>query len=90
MQQITRENFLGILTKKYGEILKLEVKGDRFVKFSFSKFDYNIEDDILEIQDMLSNNLMSFNLNNVNFIGKNDDEVICVLEDRADTIIKIK
>lgn len=90
MQQITRENFLGILTEKYGEILKLEVKGDILVKFSFSKFDYNIEDDILEIQDMLSNNLMSFNLNNVNFIGKNDDEVICVLEDRADTIIKIK
>ena len=90
MQQITRENFLGILTKKYGEILKLEVKGDIFVKFSFSKFDYNIEDDILEIQDMLSNNFMSFNLNYVNFIGKNDDEVICVLEDRANTIIKIK
>ena len=39
---------------------------------------------------MLSDNFIDFSLNNVSFMGLDNEEVTCILNDKKDTIIKIK
>lgn len=90
MKLISRKELIEKLQLQVNKLTKIKVESDFLSELTFSKFNYTIENDNLKIYDMLSDNFIDFSLNNVSFMGLDNEEVTCILNDKKDTIIKIK
>ena len=90
MEIISRNELLEKLDTKKGKVTKIKIKGEYMIQIFFSKFNYNLEEEILKMQDLLRDSVISFCLNDVNFMGFENEELICMLNDTKDTTIRIK
>ena len=90
MKLISRKELIEKLQLQVNKLTKIKVESDFLSELTFSKFNYTIENDNLKIYDMLSDNFIDFSLNNVSFMGLDNEEVTCILNDKKDTILKIK
>ena len=90
MKLISRKELIEKLQLQVNKLTKIKVESDFLSELTFSKFNYTIGNDNLKIYDMLSDNFIDFSLNNVSFMGLDNEEVTCILNDKKDTIIKIK
>lgn len=90
MEIISRMELLENLDNKKNRVIRIKIDGGYKIQIFFSKFNYNLEDDILEMQDLLRDSTISFSLNDVNFMGIENEELICMLNDKRDTTIRIK
>ena len=84
MKLISRKELIEKLQLQVNKLTKIKVESDFLSELTFSKFNYTIEN------DNLSDNFIDFSLNNVSFMGLDNEEVTCILNDKKDTIIKIK
>lgn len=80
MEIISRKEFLEILSKKKNNLVQVKIEGKYKIQMIFSKFNYNLENDILEIQDLVRDSKISLYLNNINFMGLENEEVVCMLK----------
>ena len=90
MEIISRKEFLENLSKKKNNLVQVKIEGKYKIQMIFSKFNYNLENDILEIQDLVRDSKISLYLNDINFMGLENEEVVCMLNNVEDTIIRIK
>ena len=90
MEIISRKEFLENLIKKKNNLVQVKIEGKYKIQMIFSKFNYNLENDILEIQDLVRDSKISLYLNDINFMGLENEEVVCMLNNVEDTIIRIK
>ncbi len=90
MEIISRKELLEKLDTKKGKVTKIKIEGEYMIQIFFSKFNYNLEEEILKMQDLLRDSVISFCLNDVNFMGFENEELICMLNDTKDTTIRIK
>ena len=89
METITRQQLLKILDEKKDGEITLKIQGEIDLKITIEKFLYDIEFDIIRIKDCNNDNYIGFNFNEVNYMGKEDEKIICNLNDERDTIIEI-
>lgn len=90
MQPITRKELLKEFENYIDEKINLKIEGNILLEIVLSKFNYKVENDIVELQDMSNKNNILFNFNNVNFMAKMENRIICTLNDQGDTIIEIE
>ena len=90
MEIISRKEFLENLSKKKNNLVQVKIEGKYKIQMIFSKFNYNLENDILEIQDFVRDSKISLYLNDINFMGLENEEVVCMLNNGEDTTISIK
>lgn len=90
MEIISRKELLKNLDTKKNELIQIKIDGGYKIQIFFSKFNYNLEDDILIMQDLLRNSTISFCFNDVGFMGIENEELICMLNDKTDNTIRIK
>ena len=90
MQLISRKELLEKFELQQNQMTQIKVEGNFSIEMNFSKFSYNIEEDNLKISDMMSNNFIVFSLNDINFMGIENNEISCILNDKNETMIKIK
>ena len=90
MEIISRKELLAKLDAKKNRAVQIKIEGEYMIQIIFSKFSYNLEDEICKMQDLLKDSTISFCLNGVNFMGVENEELICMLNDNKDTTIKIK
>ena len=90
MEIISRKKFLENLSKKKNNLVQVKIEGKYKIQMIFSKFNYNLENDILEIQDFVRDSKISLYLNDINFMGLENEEVVCMLNNGEDTTISIK
>lgn len=90
MEIISRKEFLENLSKKKNNLVQVRIEGKYKIQMIFSKFNYNLENDILEIQDLVRDSKISLYLNDINFMGLENEEVVGMLNNGEDTTIRIK
>lgn len=90
MEIISRKEFLENLSKKKNNLVQVKIEGKYKIQMIFSKFNYNLENDIIEIQDLVRDSKISLYLNDINFMGLENEEVVCMLNNGKDTTIRIK
>lgn len=90
MEIISRKEFLENLSKKKNNLVQVKIEGKYKIQMIFSKFNYNLENDILEIQDLVRDSKISLYLNDINFMGLENEEVVGMLNNGEDTTIRIK
>lgn len=90
MEMISRKEFLENLSKKKNNLVQVKIEGKYKIQMFFSKFNYNLENEILEIQDLVRDSKISLYLNDINFMGLENEEVVCMLNNGEDTTIRIK
>ena len=91
MQSISREKLLKKLNMHIKKSIQLQIEEDSGININIvlKEFSYCLEKDIIKFKDIFNKNIISFNLNNVNFIGIDNEKISCILNDQKDTIIKI-
>lgn len=91
MQSISREELLKKLNMHIKKSIQLQIEEDSGIDINIvlKEFLYCLEEDIIKFKDILNKNIIAFNLNNVNFIGIDNEKISCILNDQKDTIIKI-
>ena len=90
MEIISRKELLEKFELQQNQMTQIKVEGNFSIEMNFSKFNYNLENDILEIQDLVRDSKISLYLNDINFMGLENEEVVCMLNNVEDTIIRIK
>lgn len=90
MQKISRKELIEMLNRLTKITITICMGLDMRFNIVFAKFGYTIEEDVLDLRDLSCKNNISFNLNNVKFMGKENEQIVFILDDKKDTIIKIK
>lgn len=90
MQAITRKEFLERLEKMVEQKICMTIEGSILAEILFEKISYKVQYDFLTLKDITNNNHIGFNLNQINFIGEENQKIIFILDDPKDTKIEIK
>lgn len=90
MQAITRKEFLEKLEKMVEQKICMKVEGRILAKILFGKISYKVQYDFFTLKDITNDNYIGFNLNQINFMGVEEQKVVFILDDPKDTKIEIE
>lgn len=89
MHLITKKEFIKKLKTVLKQKIKIKITGYINLEIRFQEFNFCIIDDELNLQDEISKDNITFNLNNVSNIQEENGKIICYLNDKIDTAIEI-
>lgn len=90
MQQINKKELLEILDNYLKKDIMLKISKFIKLKIILKNFEYKIDNDQIHLQSNVDKNYVTFNINNINFIGKEENKIVFHIEDGKDTVITIE
>lgn len=90
MQQITKKELLKMLDDYLKKDIMFKTAGFIDLKIILKDFEYKIDSDQIYLQSNVDKNYIIVNLNNINFMGAEENKIIFHIDDGKDTIIIIE